>query len=98
MIKYQKMSHLNKEIDNIFFVEDLFRGGSRAAATSKMERFVIKVNGFQPLTIISKRSILDVATALDSPLDSVSCQISEIDLSTINCFRKKFYIKCLSVF
>ena len=41
------------------------RSGYRAAATSKMERFVIIVNGFQPLTIITKRSILDVAAALD---------------------------------
>ena len=41
------------------------KGGSRAAATAKMERFVITVNGFQPLTIITKRSILDVAAALD---------------------------------
>ena len=38
------------------------------AATSKMERFVIIVNGFQPLTIITKLSILDVAAALDPPL------------------------------
>ena len=44
------------------------RGGSRTAATSKMECFVIIVNGFQPLTIITKRSILDVAAVLDSPL------------------------------
>ena len=44
------------------------RGGSRAAATSKMERFVIIVNGFQPLTIITKRSILDFAAVLDPPL------------------------------
>ena len=36
-----------------------------AAATSKMERFVVIVNGFQPLIIITKRSILDVAVALD---------------------------------
>ena len=35
------------------------------AATSKMERFVIMVSSFQPLTIITKRSILDVAAALD---------------------------------
>ena len=35
----------------------VFRGGSRAAATSKMERFVIIVNGFQ-----------DVAAVLDPPL------------------------------
>ena len=44
------------------------RGGSRAAATSKMERFVIIVNGFQPLTIITKRSVLDAAAVLDPPL------------------------------
>ena len=44
------------------------RDGSRAAATSKMERFVIIVNGWKPLTIITKRSILDVAAALDSSL------------------------------
>ena len=54
------------------------KGGSRAATTSKMECFVIKLNGFQPLTIITKRfqplaiittrSILDVAAALDLPL------------------------------
>ena len=47
---------------------DVLRGGSRAAATSKMERFVIKVNGFQPLTIITKRSILYVAAALEPAL------------------------------
>ena len=39
-----------------------------AAAAFKMERFVIIVNGFQPLTIITKCSILDVAAALDPPL------------------------------
>ena len=44
------------------------RGGSRTVATSKMELFVIIVNGFQPLTIITKRSILDVAAVLDPPL------------------------------
>ena len=48
------------------------RDGSRAAATSKMERFVIIVNGFQPLTIITKRSILDVAAALDPRLIHLS--------------------------
>ena len=45
-----------------------FRGGSRAAATSKMERFVIIVNGWKPLTIIPKRSISDVTATLDPPL------------------------------
>ena len=47
------------------------RGGSRAAATSKMECFVIIVNGFQPLTIIIKYSILDVAAALHPPLRTI---------------------------
>ena len=46
----------------------IFRGGSRAAATSKMEHFVIMVNGWKPLTIITKSSILDVAAVLDPPL------------------------------
>ena len=44
------------------------KGGSRTAATFKMELFVIIVNGFQPLTIITKSSILDVAAVLDPPL------------------------------
>ena len=44
------------------------RGGSRTAATSKMEFFVIIVNCFQPLTIITKSSILDIAAALYPPL------------------------------
>ena len=48
------------------------RGRSRAAASSKMECFVIIVNGFQPLTIITKRSILDVAAVLDLPLNTIT--------------------------
>ena len=46
------------------------RDGSRASATSNMERFVIIVNGWKPLAIITKHSILDVAAALDPPLGS----------------------------
>ena len=38
---------------------------SRAAASSKIECFVIIVNGWKSLTIIPKHSILDVAAALD---------------------------------
>ena len=34
-----------------------------------MDHFVIIVNGFQLLTISTKRSILDVAAALDPPLE-----------------------------
>ena len=43
--------------------------GSRAVATSKIERFVIIVNSWKPLTIIAKYSILDAASALDPPLN-----------------------------
>ena len=47
------------------------RGGSKTAATSKMERFVIIVSGWKPLTIITKRSILDDAAVLDPPLECI---------------------------
>ena len=40
------------------------KSGSRTAATSKIECFVIIVNGFQALTIITKSSILDAAAVL----------------------------------
>ena len=46
------------------------RGGSRTAAASKMEGFVTIVNGWKPLTIITRRTILDVAAALDPPLST----------------------------
>ena len=62
------------------------RGGSRAAVTSKMGCFVIKVNGwngFKPLNIITKCSILDVAAVLDPPL------------KMINHF-KHFFHRCLT--
>ena len=58
----------NAEKCNLITSSTLSRGGSRAAATSKMECFVIIINGFQPLTIITEHSILDVAVALDLPL------------------------------
>ena len=45
------------------------RGGSRTAAISKMKCFVIIVNGWKPLTIITKHSILDIAAVLDPPLE-----------------------------
>ena len=79
-----------------------------AAVTSKMERFVIIVNGFQPLTIITKHSILDVAAALDPPLHTSSsvkrldfrrrgCQFSfRSDRSShLRCYIKKGVLKNL---
>ena len=50
------------------FLHIIPRGGSRTAATFKMDCFVIIANGLQPLTIITKRPILDVAAVLDPPL------------------------------
>ena len=44
------------------------RGGSMTATTSKMEHFVIIVNGWKPLTVITKSSIVDVAAVSDPPL------------------------------
>ena len=44
------------------------RSGCRTIATSRMEHFVIIVNGWKPLTIITISSILDVAAVLDPPL------------------------------
>ena len=57
------------------------RGGPRAAATCKMERF-------QSLTIITKRSILDVAAALDPPLEmakTIKNDAPRIFLRTLSC-------------
>ena len=47
------------------------RFGSRTTAKSKVELFVMIVNGFQPLTVITKSSTLDVAVVLDPSLFSV---------------------------
>ena len=54
-----------------FVFPNSFWGGSRTAATSKMERFAIIVNGFQPLAIITKRSISDDAAVPDPSLSFV---------------------------
>ena len=55
---------------NKFQRTNVSRDGSRTAATSKVELFVIIVNCFQPLTIITKSSTLGVAAVLDPPLVS----------------------------
>ena len=54
----------------------LGRGGSRAAATAKMECFVLIVNCWKPLTIITKPSILAVAATLDPSLLGLSASKS----------------------
>ena len=63
------------------------RGGSRTATTSKMEGFVVIVNGQKPLTIFTKRSILDFAAVLHPPLvykrisqDCTMAQVSSVNI------------------
>ena len=56
----------------MFFYGLVDKSGSRTAATSKMEHFKIIINGFQPLNIIIKLSILDVAAVLDSSLVDIT--------------------------
>ena len=69
---------------SIFFAKflEIIRGGSRAAATSRMEHFVIIVKGFQQLTIITKRSIVDVAAVLDPSLilldNNITCLLTPV--------------------
>ena len=48
-----------------------------------MELFVIKVNGFQPLTIMTKCSMLDVAAVLDPSL-SISFFIYMVGFSLLH--------------
>ena len=65
----------------------MIRGGSRAAAISKKEHFVIIVNGFKPLTVITKSSILDVAALLNPPL------IRKFFLTTLSVSYARFVNK-----
>ena len=59
----------------LIYASNTLRGGPKTATTSTMERFVVIVNGWKPLTIITKRSILDVKTALDPSLSQGPCQV-----------------------
>ena len=61
---------------------NIHRGGSRTAATSTMEHFVIIVNGWKPLTIITKTSILNIAAVLDPPL--IQYTTNDIQYTTWN--------------
>ena len=81
----------NKRLIMIIIISRIIRGGSRTAATSKMERFVIlsqSVNYYQ-LTIITKRSILNVAAVLDPPL------IMKVKINIKILYSKSFKKLCL---
>ena len=66
----------------------LTTGGSRTAATSKVEPFVIIANGFKPLTLITNNSTLDVAAILDLALLIPLGQL-KVGRGTVN-FRPRF--------
>ena len=59
-----------------------------------MEHFGIIVNGWKPLTIIAKHSILDVAAVLDPPVTILSdFLIFQSDLfSSISIEEKKMFL------
>ena len=80
-----KLDNLPQCTDSCFILHNFcemrkegFRSGSRTIETSKMERFVIIVNGFHLLIVITKRSILDVVAVLDLLLNF---NTSELDKS-----------------
>ena len=61
--------HTHEQVkDSLYLSNHVDQRRIRTAATSRMERFVIIVIGFQSLTIITKRSIWDATAVLDSPL------------------------------
>ena len=66
------------------------RSGSRTAPASKMERFVIIVNGWKPLTIFTKRFILDVAAVLDLPLNTLDDILFTREVGLMYNFRKSY--------
>ena len=57
------------------------RGGSMTVATSKMERFIVIVKGWKLLTIITKRSMLDVVAVLNPPLITGSLRLAARKIS-----------------
>ena len=94
-----KTSRENLVEGGVRIVTTITRGGSRAAATSRTECFVIIVNGFQPLTIITKHSILDVAAVLDPPLITIKVSmmnwVKQSEALARRCFFKKAFLQIL---
>ena len=71
ILGYLRLVKLKKKFEDlVLFLLINSSGGSTAAATSQMKQFVTIVNVFQPLTVITKCSILDIAAALDPPLNT----------------------------
>ena len=82
------------------FENTKLRDGSGTAASSEIERFVIIV---KPLTIIAKRSILDVAAVLDQPqkllgstkYNQVKLVLSDFALAFLYQVGTKLYLTSL---
>ena len=86
---------------HVFFMFINHRGASRTAATSKMERFVIIVNGFQPLTNYYKALNLGCCSSPRSASESRNLfhfflqyklqKYKELKSSENQCARKKYF-------
>ena len=71
-----------------------------------MECFVIIINDWKPLTIVTKHSILDVVAALDPPLDrllTILLHLRELSFCTgrgsrLHIFYKKDVLELLALF
>ena len=61
-----------------------------------MGYFVIIVNGWKPLTIITKSFILDVAAVLDPPLSVIHDNINSIRKNIFSCLVSDHNITSLS--
>ena len=72
-------------------------GESRTAATSREELFVIIVNGWKPLTIITKSSTLDVAAVLDPPLGKLFIKFVRKHFPKNNKYRLIFNLNALKL-
>ena len=71
-----------KSSSGINICDALSKGGSGTVAASKIEHLVIIVNGWKPLTIMAKRSILDIRLCfwyryiLKKNIFSLMCKLS----------------------
>ena len=76
-------------------ITNITRGGSRTAAASKVELFVIIVNDWKPLTIITKSSTFDAPAVLDPPLITVEkiCFQEEISMFLVTYVELGNYIQ-----
>ena len=84
LLVHRKFKIANRKfLSPSYILISIYKGGSRTAAPSKMEHFVIIVNGWKPLAIITKSSILDVAAVLNPSVTCSSKNANELALSSL---------------